>query len=138
MDIQLTIKDSNGFISLGLTDNPKRLTGIDLLVQIVALKILKTLDQDVFDPKEGTGIRSDIGTYNFAQGDIEEVRLMIIEKVKKVELEIIVEQGTSIGTVSERLRELRVLDLVIDPDNASVAARIQVINESGNTKDIVV
>ena len=138
MDIQLSVKDENGFITLGLPDNPKRLSGIDLLVQIVALKVLKTFDQDVFDPKEGAGVRSDIGTYNFAQGDIEEVRLMIIQKIKKVEQDIIVEQGTSIGTLAERLRELRVLDLAIDPDNASVAARIQVINESGNTKDIVV
>lgn len=139
MDIQITIVDPvTGIVTLGLTNYPKKLIGMDLLAQIVALKMLKTWDQDVFDPQEGTNFRQYIGQYNFSEDDFEEVRLLVVSQIKKVEQDIIAEQGTNIGTPSERLSQLRLLDVASDPTTGSIAARVQILNEAGGSRDLVV
>ena len=138
MDLQITTIDADGVVTLAIPNNPKRLINMDLLAQLVTLKVLKTFDQDVFDPKEGTGFRSDIGAYNFSDGDIEEIRLSAILKIQKIEQDIIKEQGTDVGAPAERLKKLRLMDAAGDPTTGSVALRIQIVNESGNTRDVVV
>jgi len=139
MDIKITnIDPLTGLVTLGLNNNTKTVSNMDLLAQIVSLKLLKTFDQDVFDPKEGTDFRADIGQYNFAADDVEEIRLLAVSQIQKIEQDIIEEQGTNLGTPSERLLKLRLMDIAGDVDTGSVAIRVQIVNESGNTRDIVV
>lgn len=137
-DIQLTVVDASGIVTLELPSSPKMLRGIDLLAQVVALSILKNFDRDVFDPAEGTNFRDDIGKFNFSFDDLDEVRLNAVTKIQKIEQDIIEGQGTDVGSPDERLRKLRVLDVAADPDTGSLAVRVQILNESGNTRDIVV
>lgn len=137
-DIQITVKDGDGLVTLDLPDSPKVVRGMNLLVQIVVLKILKNFNRDVFDPAEGTNFRDDIGKFNFSFGDFDEVRLNVVTKIQKIEQDIIEEQGTNIGSPDERLRKLRLLDVAADPGTGSLAVRVQILNESGNTRDVVV
>lgn len=136
-DIQVTKQNPNtGVISMGMTANPKILSGLDLLVQLVALSLLKNPGRDVFDRTEGSGLRNLIGQYNLA--DPEEIKLVVVQQVRAVEQELFVRQVVGVGTPEERLKKLTVLDVAANDVGNSLLIRIQVVNEAGDQRDILV
>lgn len=136
-DIQLLqVDQETGIISLGLGRAPKVLTGMDLLVQLVALALLKNPGQDVIDPYEGSGLRSLIGEYNFTES--EEIKIAVLQRTKQVEKEIIGRQLVGVGDPSERLKSLSVLDVAADPAASKVLIRVKVVNEAGSAVDLLI
>lgn len=136
-DIQLIQFDpSTGIASLGLAQTPKLIDGITKLVQIVVLSYLRNPGQDVIDPVEGSGLRAAIGQFNFVDND--EVKILAIQRTQTVEKEVIQRQNVGVGAPTERLKALKILDIGVDSSTASAFLRVQIINEAGDTTDVIV
>lgn len=136
-DIKLFQRDPDtGLLVLQLGESAKVLTGKELLAQIIALAFLKNPGRDVFDPGEGSGVRQDIGQFNFTTND--ELKLMVLQRARFVEQEVISRQTVGIGDATEKLKKLVVLDVAADAENARVVARVRVVNEAGDYTDVLV
>jgi hypothetical protein len=137
MDFPLITFDPNtGLAQVGMPDAPRAVVGIDKLVQIVTIGILKNRGQDIFTPSEGTGLRSLIGQFNFFNP--EEVKVEVIQRIKSLEQQIINNQIGVTVPASEKLVKLRVLTVVSDSTTGSLAVRIQIFNEAGQSTVAVV
>jgi len=135
-DIQIIQFDPNtgvGTVTLG--NNPKKLTGIDLLAQVVALSYLRNPGQDVIAPTEGSGVRADIGQTNITSAD--QASLLLMQRTKTVETEVISRQLAS-DDPSEKLKSLTVISVAADLSNAAVSAMVKIVNETGETTTILV
>lgn len=136
-DIQIFQIDPNtGLGSLALGNSPKRLSGIDLLAQIVALAYLRDPGQDVIDPMEGAGIRQDIASISITSND--QAHMLVMQRTKKIEAEIIARQQVGTGDPTEKLKSLVVIDIAADLAEAAVAARVKIINQAGQSTQILV
>lgn len=137
MDLQVIQIDPNtGVASMGIPAVPRRLTGQEKLVQIVVLFILKNPGQDVFTPTEGTGFRDMIGQYNFTSPD--EIRAVVVQRIKQIESQILASQSVGIGDPTERLKEMSVQDMAFDDNTRTLFVRIRIVSESGSETDVVV
>jgi hypothetical protein len=137
MDFPLiTFNAETGLAEVGIPKAPRPLRGIQALVQIVVIAILKNGNQDVLTPEEGSGLRSLIGQYNMA--DPNEIKTEIIQRIGVIEKQIISNQVNFNVPASEKLKKLTVLQIVSDPSTGSTAVRVQIFNEAGQTTTTVV
>jgi len=136
-DIQIVQFDKiTGIARLALTNSPKTLDGMDKLVQIVVLGFLRNPGRDVIDPGEGSGFRQAIGQYNFTEDT--EVKLLAVQRTTVVEQEILSRQEVGNGVPTERLKSLKILDVGVDSSTFSAFLNVQIINEAGDTTNILV
>jgi hypothetical protein len=136
-DIQVVQTNSEtGISELGLGRAPKILTGVSLLAQLVVIAFLKNPGRDVIDPNDGSGLRDAIGQYNLS--DLEEIKLLVLQRTKNVEKQIFTRQSVGVIDPSERLKKLSVLSVASDPVEGRVLASIRIINEAGESQDILV
>ena len=117
---------------------PKKLTGIDKLVQIVALSFLRNPGKSVLAPNEGSGLRAEIGQFNFSSGDGTEIKSLAVQRTRAVEQEVIGRQSPTTGTPEDRLSKITVLDFAYDSSSSSAALRVKIYNEAGNSADVIV
>lgn len=135
----IKIDPKTRIVSLELPNAPKRLTGIDLLIQIVALAYLRNPGRDVFDNQEGSGLRAEIGQFNLSsEASDEEFRMLAIQRTDKIQGEIISNQGTDISDPSEQLKRLEIIDLAFDAFENRGAIRVKIVNELGDNREIIV
>jgi hypothetical protein len=137
-DIQIIqIDPVTGLSTLGIGDNPVELTGIDLLAQVVALSYLRNPGQDVIDPVEGSGIRQDIGQTTVVTSD--QANMLVLQRTTTVETEVLTRQAAAaVVDPTEKLKSLTVLDVASNLENAQVVASIKVLNEAGESTQILV
>lgn len=137
MDFPIVSFDpATGLASIGIPKSPRPLRGIDKLVQIVVIALLKNLGQDVFTPNEGSGLRSLIGQFNYT--DSAEIKAEVLQRVNKVNDEILRNQTDLSVPATEKLRQLRVLEIAVDVSQSQAALRLRVISEAGQTTDVLV
>jgi len=137
MDFPLVKFDPNtGVATLGMPTVPRPLRGIQKLVQIVVIAVLKNGGQDVFAPIEGSGLRALIGQFNYS--DEQEVRVELSSRVNKIQREVIQNQAPFPSPPAEKLRSLKVLEIAVDPVTSSAFLRLQVISEAGQTAQVVI
>lgn len=132
----ISFDEITGVATVGIPKVPKKIIGMDKLVQVVALSYLRNSGRNVFAPVEGSGLRSEIGKYNFVDGA--EIRSLVIQRTKIVEKEILDRQKAGEGDPTERLKTLSIMDVASDPDTGETLARVRVINELGDSKDFLV
>lgn len=137
MDFPLVNFDTEtGVAYIGIPKVPRPLKGIQKLVQIVVIAILKNRGQDVFTPLEGSGLRSMIGQFNYSNPS--EIRLEVIQRVQRIQQEIVANQVGSNAAASEKLRSVKVLEVVTDTVTSNTAVRLQVASEAGQSTTLVV
>lgn len=131
MDFRALKVDDLGNIAFGFgSETPQSITGINKLVQLIVLKLLKTPGRDIISPETGGGLLQLIGG-NTNPDDPREMISDISPKIKKAESEIIYEQMNSDIDAAERLQKLNIIDVSVDPANiTSYNVTIEVINES--------
>ena len=115
-----------GIASVGMPASPRYVRGINKLVQVVCVAILKNGGQDVFDPNQGSGLRSMIGQYNFS--DSGEIKVEVIQRVQMIEKQIIQNQSGFILPASEKLAKLTVLSVVVDAATSATAIRLRAVS----------
>ena len=137
MDFPLiTFNPDTGLAEPGIPKAPRPLRGIQALVQIVVIAILKNGSQDVLTPDYGSGLRAMIGQYNYH--DPNEIKAEIIQRIKVIEQQIIANSANFSVPATEKLRQLTVQEIAFDPSNGNVAVKVQIFNEAGQQTTTVV
>lgn len=115
----------------------KKVTGIYKLIQIVVLSLLNVPGRDILDPEKGGGLPSLIGS-NIDANDSTEVYADIAQRVAKTETEIITDQIGLNDAPSEKLKELKIIEIKQGEQINEILLRLRVINQEGRASDIVV
>ena len=139
MDYQVVTFDPNtGVLTFGIPPVPTILTGIQLLVQVVVLSYLRNPGRSVLAPTEGSGLRGDIGQYNYSDTSGDEIRALCVQRTRAVQLEIISRQDPSSGSPTERLQQITLTNFAFDVTTAVTLLGVKVINEAGDSANILV
>ena len=139
MDLQVVTFDPiTGLASYGIRFPPKILTGLDKLVQIVVLAFLRNPGQNVLSPLEGSGLRADIGQYNFNPKDDTEVRTHCVQRARAVQQEILTRQSSAAGKPSERLQSLTVLNFAWEASSNTAFLYVKIVSEAGTSTNVLV
>jgi hypothetical protein len=132
----ITFNPDTGLAEAGIPKAPRPLKGIQALVQIVVIAILKNGGKDVLTPEEGSGLRAMIGQYNVS--DPNEIKLEIIQRIRSIEKQIISSHAGFSVPATEKLKKLNITEIAIDPITNAVAVRVQIFNEAGQQTTTVV
>ena len=108
------------------------------LVEIVVLSFLRNPGRSVLAPNEGSGLRGDMGQYNYSDSNTDEVQVLCVQRTRAVQLEVVSRQDPSSGTPSERLQSLTLTNFAFDPINGQTMLGVKVINEAGDSANILV
>ena len=140
MDYQMTIVNPNtGQVTLGIPTIPTLLTGLDELVQVVVLSILRNPGKSVLFPVEGSGLRADIGKYNVSTSSPPtELQARVVQAVQTVQQEVISRQDPTQGSPDSRLSSLVLKGFAFDSTTLAAVLQIQIIAESGDSTNILV
>lgn len=137
MDFPLINFDpTTGIATVGIPTVPRRLTGINKLVQVVVIAVLKNGGQAVIDPEQGSGLRAMIGYFNYTTPT--EVQVEVLKRIKLIEQQIISNQANFSLQSSEKLTSLKVLQVATDPVTGATAVKIKVNNQAGQSTTLVV
>lgn len=137
MDFQMVVFDPNtGLASLQIPTVPRKISGIEKLVQIVVLTLLKNGGRDVFEPEVGSGLRGAIGQYNFTEG--EEVKNLVVQRIRAIEQQIIGFQAGEMISPTEKLKRLEVLGVGFDPATYQTLVKVQVFSEAGQSRNVMI
>lgn len=138
-DLKILIRDTEtGRLSLGLSRPPQLVTGIDLLVQIVATLFLLNGGRSIASPGRAGGLRALLGS-NINPNDPSELFADVQLIVSRVEQTIKEEQVQTRRPPSERLQALQLIDIVPDDDiGTSIEVIVTVVNEEQQQAQAVV
>lgn len=116
---------------------PKKISGIDKLIQIVVLAILNDPGRDVMNPETGSGLPGLIGS-NISSSDPTEIIADVTERLEKIKEEILASQSNLLNeTPSERLRDLRVLNVTQGTQIDEIIVKLRLISEAGDETTLV-
>ena len=108
-DLKIISADETGVIRVGLQRPAVKIQGIEKLVQIVALELLRNGGRNIADPTAGTGLRGRIGTNIEDEAEFfADIRLMVSNGETNIKERQI---GTTRGP-DERLAQLALIDIV--------------------------
>jgi len=133
----LTVDSNTGRIRPGLTSPPEEISGIDLLVQIVALLYLTNGSRSIVTPDRVGGLRRFLGG-NTNLDDPSEFFADIRMMTSQIEQQIKQEQVSTRRPPSERLQELQLIDIVPDEEQSAVEIKVAVINEEQQQQQALV
>lgn len=137
-DIKILNRDENtGKLTVGMSRPPETVSGIDLLVQNVALLFLNNGGRSIFRPGRIGGLREFIG-YNYDLEDPAELLADLRLMTSRIEQTIKEEQVATARPPSERLLSLQLIDIIPDEDQFAVEMLIAVVNEEQQISQAVV
>ena len=117
--------------------NPKKVSGLKKLIQVVILAIFNDPGRNVFTPSAGSGLPSLIGS-NINPADPTEALADVTERLEKIRDEILENQNTLENEESsERLADLQVLSVDTGVQIDEVIVKLKLISEAGNQTTIL-
>lgn len=117
---------------------PRKVSGIDKLIQIVVLALLNDPGRNVFNPDQGSGLPSLIGT-NINPADPTEAIAEVTERIEKIKDEILENQNTLENEeLTERLADLQVISVDTGVQIDEVIVQLRLISEAGDTTTITI
>lgn len=135
-DIRLIQVDGNNRITFKLSS--KTVSGMEELVQKVALTLLDEPGRSVLFPESGGAIPSLIGQ-NIDIVDNNDIFADITTRVKATEREIIDNQIGLVAAPEEKLREIRIINIERDTNSIdTVLVTLRIVNEAGRQVDIII
>lgn len=136
MDIKLIHLDGNNTVYFKLSS--KVVTGMEKLIQLVVLTLLDEPGRSVLFPESGGAIPSLIGQ-NIDVADSNEIFSEITTRVKATEEEIINNQLNLIAQPSEKLREIKIVNIERSSTQIdTILVTLRVVNEAGRQVDVIV
>lgn len=128
MDIKVVNKDPNtGVLTIGMSDPPQYVSGIDLLVQIVTIELLTTPGRSITNPSSGGNLKSLVGS-NVAFDDIGEIFAEVRMMVTAAEKNIMDQQVNSRRPANEKLARLDLVDLVPDEESMQLEVILNIVS----------
>jgi hypothetical protein len=136
VDITLIEVDPNtNVVSFKLSAKP--IKGLPKLLQVAVLSLLNVPGKDILDPDAGGGVPEMI-SMNFDPGDYSDILSELTRRIKKTESEMLASQVGSTSPPSEKLKELKILNVGPGASIDEIYARIRIINELGQQSDVVI
>ena len=133
----ITFDPTSGVGTIGIPTVQKKITGLNLLLQVVALSYLRNPGKSIFFPTEGSGLRIDLGQYNYGVTG-QEVQTLAVQRTRAVQQEVISRQDPNQGTPSERLSSLTLQNFAFNASTGQSMLQVQILSEAGETQDILV
>lgn len=136
-DLKVFTVSSTGALVPGVPTPPAFVSGIDKLVQIVALLLLSNGGRSIANPGRAGGLRQLIGS-NFDPTDPAELFADVRIMVTRAEQLVKEEQVQTNRPASERLLQLQLVDIIPNEAELSVEIVLGVINEEQSQAQAVV
>ena len=138
MDFSVIKTDEYGRITFDYSSvTPTKLEGVQKLVQMVVLKLLKSPGRDIMSPDTGAGILTVL--QGNISNDTSEVLSQLSPLIKKIEEEIIEEQTNRELPDSEKLQKLNPVGIEADEsDFTSYVLTIEIINEEEDLAQAII
>jgi len=137
-DLKILTRDPNtGRLTVGVGRPPQEVSGIDLLVQNVAMLFMTNGGRSIVTPDRAGGLRGLIGT-NYDIDDPSELFADIRTMVNLVEQQIKEEQVKTKRPPSERLQSLQLIDIIPDDVQVVIEVVVAVVNEEQQQAQAVV
>jgi len=137
-DLKILVSDpATGRLTPGMARPPQYVSGIDLLVQNVAMLYLTNGGRSIVFPDRAGGLRDYIGM-SFDIDDPSELFADIRLMTSQIEQQIKEEQVSTARPPSERLAALQVVDIVPDDEQPEINVIVAVVNEEQQTAQAVV
>ena len=114
---------------------PKRCTGMETLLQLCVMTVLRTPGIDIFAPEYGGGLLS-YSARGLSTADIPRISADMAYIISASERQIIVEQSASDIHPSERLQSLTLMSIEYLEDEGVLEVRALVTSEIGEESDI--
>jgi hypothetical protein len=133
-DLRIISRDENGVIRVALPRRndkvvSEKIQGIDKLVQIVALELLRNGQRNIADPTDGTRLRDMIGK-NFDPSDEAEAFADVRLRISTGDTNIKERQLGTTRTANERLAQLNLVDIVPNVSAAELEVTLEIISEA--------
>lgn len=133
----INIDPATGQVRLGLSRPPKEISGIDLLVQNVAILYMTNGGRSIIVPDRVGGLRKFLGA-NVDLDDPAEFFADVRMMTSQIEQQIKREQVSTSRPTSERLEALQLIDIIPNEEDSSVEIRVVVVNEDQQQQQAVV
>lgn len=118
-------------IKFELTLTPKKVSGIQLMMQTFMLYLLRSPGSDAWYPNTGGGIQKLIGSY-FSRNNSGAVTAAFTLAVSRTRSQIISIQATNVRlNVDEKLASAKVLEAVFNASQTALVARVELAAQSG-------
>jgi len=132
-----SIDPATGRFKVGIPRPSVEISGIDLLVQNVAQLYLTNGGRSIVTPDRIGGLRQYLGA-NVDLEDASELFADITMMTRQIEQQIKEEQNSTNRPPSERLQELRFIDIVPDEEESAIEIRVQIVNEEQQQQQALV
>lgn len=132
-----SIDPATGRFKVGIPRPSVEISGIDLLVQNVAQLYLTNGGRSIVTPDRIGGLRQYLGA-NVDLEDPSELFADITMMTRQIEQQIKEEQNSTQRPPSERLQELRFIDIIPDEEQAAIEIRVQIVNEEQQQQQALV
>lgn len=124
-------KTDNSQVRFEFTDHPKKLTGLQRMVQIFLLYLLRSPGSDAWNPNTGGGIQKLVGK-NFSKNNTGAITAAFTLGVSRSRSQIISMQARNTRLNSdEKLAAANVLSAVFSVEQTALLARVELIAQSG-------
>jgi hypothetical protein len=118
-------------VKFELTLAPKKVSGIQLMVQTFLLYLLRSPGSDAWYPNTGGGIQKLIGAY-FSRNNSGAVTAAFTLAVSRTRSQIISMQASNVRlNVDEKLASAKVLEAVFNVNQTALVARVELVAQSG-------
>lgn len=118
-------------VKFEFTNHPRKLSGLQKLIQTFLLYLLRTPGTDVWYPKSGGGVQKLIGAH-FSKSNVGGVTAAFSTAVSRTRTQIISLQASNTRLPSnEKLGAVNVLSAVFDAQQTALLARVELVSQAG-------
>lgn len=114
---------------------PRKIRGMEVLLQLCAKTVLTTPGIDIYAPKYGAGLLS-YGAKGLTTADIPRISADMAYIISKSEEQIRLEQSSLTLPPDERLRSLTLLSIDYLEEEGALDVRALITSEAGDSADI--
>lgn len=133
-DLGVLYLDNEKRVNQGFNEHAEILHDHDVLVQKIIKLLLTEFQTNYYDPNTGSDYATLVGRPFNDGDDTSEVKVFILNSVKRVEMDIKTSQiGNSLLSPSEKLTSLSVTNIIYNKAETKLEVFIQVGTESGTT-----
>ena len=120
-----------GYLRMGFNGGANAITGVQVLLDKVALLLLNRIGSSVFTPSKGSELADRTNVYGDAKDDAE-LKLSIYSAIKKVESTILADQATVTTPDDEKLVSLEISDITQDSTDLTIYYVEVIVNTATN------
>lgn len=124
-------KTKSSQVKFEFTNNPRKVEGLQKLIQVFLLYLLRSPGTDAWYPKSGGGVQKLIGAH-FSKSNAGGVSAAFTTAVSRVRTQVISLQASNTRLpANEKLGSVTVLSAVFNAQQTALLARVELISQAG-------